>query len=353
MQIAIDKSCLNNLDKLKNFKDCEITYVFDKEPLQDLLKLGLHCVHIDNIKQTNINLTNYRIKAIKTLKIENITEEDIPKQKDYKFCIIIPNYNNDHGDIYGKTFLEECIESVLDQTHENYELIIVDDMSKDSSIRTIQYYANNEKRIHFIQNSYKRYNGGSRNVGIEYALKNIEFDYFIFMDSDDWLKDENVLQNINDNLWDCEMLLTGTEILFQNGTVHKKVNTFDTFEDLFLSTDKCWCTAWARVIRRDKIVYFPEGTTMEDRTWCYEQTDNIDINNVRVLEDMCYVWNRKNVTNSVCLVRDDIWKASAWKHIGQQLILIPKLKHKEMIPILQDRIQTCINKINNGIYDQY
>lgn len=92
---------------------------------------------------------------------------------------------------------------------------------------------------------------------------------------------------------------------------------------------------------------------MEDRTWCYEQTDNIDIRNVRVLKDMCYVWNRQNVTNSVCLVRDEVWTASAWKHIGQQLMLIPKLKHKEMIPILKERIQKCKDKINIGVYDQY
>lgn len=353
MKIGIDKTCLNNIDKLKKFKDCQIIYIFDKEPLSKLLETGLYCVHISQIKQIDINLTNYTLQAIKTLKIENIKETDIPKKKDYKFAIIIPNYNNDHGDIQGKTFLQTCIESVLNQTYKNFELIIVDDMSVDNSVETVDNYVEKDKRIHQIKNNYKRYNGGSRNVGIEYALKNIEFDYFAFLDSDDWFKNENVLQNINDSLWDCEMLLTGTEILFQDGTTHKKVNTFDTFEDLFLSTDKCWCTAWARVIRKDKIVYFPEGTTMEDRTWCYEQTDNININNVRVLEDMCYIWNRKNVTNSVCLVRGDVWKASAWKHIGQQLMLIPKLKHKEMIPILQDRIQACINKINNGIYDQY
>lgn len=357
MKIGIDKTCLNNIDKLKKFKNCQIIYIFDTESLSELLRTNLYCVHISQIKQIDINLTSYTLKAIKTLKIENISEEDIPKKKDYKFCIIIPSYNNDHGNIEGKTFLQKCVESVLNQTYEDYTLVIVDDMSTDKSVETVENCVDNfegkDRITYLIRNSYKRYNGGNRNVGIEYALKNIEFDYFVFMDSDDWLKNENVLQNINDNLWDCEMLLTGTEILFQDGTVHKKVNTFDTFEDLFLSTDKCWCTAWARVIRKDKIVYFPEGTTMEDRTWCYEQTDNIDINNVRVLEDMCYVWNRKNVTNSVCLVRDDIWKASAWKHIGQQLMLIPKLKHKEMIPILKDRIQVCINKANSGIYDQY
>ena len=92
---------------------------------------------------------------------------------------------------------------------------------------------------------------------------------------------------------------------------------------------------------------------MEDRTWSYKQADNIELENVRNMQEVCYVWNRLNTTNSVSLVRDEKWQASAYKHIGQQIMLLQELKHKEMIPILQDRIRTCINKENNGIYEQY
>lgn len=352
MQVAIDKTCLKDLDKIKKY---DLIYVFDDdEKLEDLLKLNLHCIHKSKISNVEVNLSKYKLNAIKIAQIENIKEIKLPQKKDYKFCIIIPNYNNDHGDIEGDTFLQKCIESVLNQTYKNFEVIIVDDMSTDTSVETIEKYCNRyEGKITLIQNIRKRYNGGSRNVAIEMAMQFREFDYFCFLDSDDWFKDNEVLQKINDNLWDCELMLTGTEILFANGTTKQKVNDFDTFEDLFLSTDKCWCTAWCRVIRKDKIVYFPESTLMEDRTWCYEQTDNINLENVRVLREMCYVWNRKNTTNSVCLTRGDIWNASAWKHIGQQLMLLPNLKHKEMQPVLQNRIIECINKINRGVFDQY
>ena len=258
MQIAIDKNCLNHLDKLKVFKNCEIIYIFDKEPLEDLLKLGLHCVHNSYITNTDINLTNYTIQAIKTLKIENISNKDIPQKKDYKFCVIIPNYNNDHGNIEGKTFLQKCIESVLNQKYKNFELIVVDDMSSDTSVETVENYVEKDKRVHLIRNNRKRYNGGSRNVGIEYAMNNLDFDYFAMLDSDDFFVDDNVLQKINDNLWDCELMLLGCEMIFPDGTTQIKINEYNNYKDFFICDNKTWCTSWSRVIRKDKIVYFPE-----------------------------------------------------------------------------------------------
>ena len=92
---------------------------------------------------------------------------------------------------------------------------------------------------------------------------------------------------------------------------------------------------------------------MEDRVWSYRQADNVDLDKVKNLKKVLYTWNRLNTSNSVSLVRNGIWDASAWCHIGHQLQLIENLKHKEMIPIIQQRIKTCINKINSGTYQQY
>jgi len=132
-----------------------------------------------------------------------------------------------------------------------------------------------------------------------------------------------------------------------------KFHEYNNYIDFFLSDNKVWCTAWARVIRKDKIVYFCEDTLMEDRVWSYRQADNVDLENVVNLKEVCYVWNRTNTTNSVSLVRNYYWDASAWCHIGHQLQLIGQLKHKEMIPILEKRVKECIKKVNNNIYQQY
>ena len=178
MKVAIDKNTNIKLDDKR-----EYIYVFKDEPLEELLKLNMHCIKYDEIDYVDINLTDYDIDCIKKTKPSYKDWDKIPKAKDYKFAIIVPNCNNDHGEYKGKTYFQNCIESILNQSYKNFKLIIVDDMSNDTSIETIKSYK--DDRIILIQNKHKRYNGGSRNVGIEYALENLDFDYFCFLDSDD------------------------------------------------------------------------------------------------------------------------------------------------------------------------
>lgn len=346
MKVAIDKNTNLKLDNKH-----EYIYVFKDEPLDDLLKLNMHCINYKELEYIDINLTDYDIDCIKKTKPSEKDWDKIPKAKDYKFAIIVPNYNNDHGEYKGKTYLQNCIESILNQTYKNFKLIIVDDCSNDTSVKTIKTYK--DDRIILIQNKRKRYNGGSRNVGIEFALDNLDFDYFAFLDSDDWWKHNKVLELINSRLYDREMMLIGMELIDKDGVFMKKYHEYNNYEDFFLSDNKVWCTAWARVIRKDKIVFFEESTLMEDRVWSYRQADNIDLDKVVNLKQALYVWNRMNTTNSVSLVRNRIWDASAYCHIGHQLMLLETLKHKEMIPILKRRIERCKDLVNENKYLQY
>jgi hypothetical protein len=149
------------------------------------------------------------------------------------------------------------------------------------------------------------------------------------------------------------MALIGLELIDNTGVFMTKFHEYKSYQDFFLSDNKVWCTAWARVIRKDKIVYFCESTLMEDRVWTYRLADNLNFENVGTINKVCYCWNRMNTTNSVSIVRNDYWNASAYCHIGHQLQLLSQLKHKEMIPILQKRIDKCIEKVNSNIYQQY
>ena len=353
MKVAIDK---NIIDKIKDFNEFEYIYIFDNEPLKNLLKLNLHCIRKDYIGEVDINLTKYNINCIKKANINDKNWSKLPKIKNNKFAIIVPNYNNDHGEYNGKTFLRNCIESVLNQTYKNYYLIIVDDMSTDSSVETIQKYRNKEKyidKIHLLQNKRKRYNGGSRNVGIEYALENLDIDYFCFLDSDDWWIHNEVLEHINKKIYNNEMMVLGCQILHANGQTVNQYNRFDNYQDIYFCINKVWCTAWSKVIRKDKIVYFCEDTLMEDRVWTYKQADNLNFEKIININEICYVWNRLNTDNSVSQVRGGFWDASAWCHIGHQLQFMENMKHKEFKNILKERIRSCIEKVNTGTYQQY
>ena len=351
MKIAIDKNSINAIKDNNN----EYIYLFDDEDLQTLLDTKLHCLNYKHCNFVDINLTDYDIDCIKKAKITDEDYDVLPEKIDYKFAIIVPNCNNDHGDYNGKTFLQNCIESILNQTYKNFKLIIVDDCSTDTSVNTILKYMSEDKRVHLEENERKRYNGGSRNVGIDYALEYFgKFDYFAFLDSDDWWKDNKVLETINIRLYGHDMALIGMELIDKNGVFMTKFHEYKNYKDFFLSDNKVWCTAWARIIKKNKIVYFCEDTLMEDRVWSYRQADQIDdLDKVVNIKEVCYVWNRTNTTNSVSIVRNSYWDASAWCHIGHQLQLLSQLKHKEMIPILKERIEICKQKVNRGTYQQY
>ena len=90
--------------------------------------------------------------------------------------IVMPCYN-------GEQFIQETIDSVISQTYKNWELLVVDDGSKDNSYSLIKEYANRDSRIHLIQQK----NAGSaaaRNNGIRHSSGQ----YLALLDSDDiWL----------------------------------------------------------------------------------------------------------------------------------------------------------------------
>ena len=162
-----------------------------------------------------------------------------------------------------------------------------------------------------------------------------------------------MLETINNELYNHELMLIGLECIDKNGVFLTKMHEYNDYKDFFLSDNKVWCTAWARIIRKDKIVYFCEDTLMEDRVWSYRQADNVDFYKIKNLKKVCYVWNRTNTSNSVSLVRNNYWNASSYCHIGHQIQLLGELKHKEMFTLLNERIEKCKIKVRNNKYEQY
>ncbi len=90
-----------------------------------------------------------------------------------KVSVIIPIYNSEK-------YLEDCLNSVVNQTYKNLEIICVDDYSKDKSISIIKKYK--DKRIKIIKMKKNSGAGTCRNTGIDAATG----DYICFLDSDDY-----------------------------------------------------------------------------------------------------------------------------------------------------------------------
>lgn len=105
--------------------------------------------------------------------------------------VIIPVYNVEK-------YLSTCLNSVINQTYTNLEIICVEDCSTDKSREILENYAKKDPRIKVIYNKENSKLGPTRNVG----FFNATGDYIHFLDSDDWLEHdayEQLVQIINTN----------------------------------------------------------------------------------------------------------------------------------------------------------
>lgn len=96
-----------------------------------------------------------------------------------KISVIVPVYNVER-------YLSRCIDSILIQTFQEFELILVDDGSPDNCGAICDEYAGKDSRIHVIHQK----NGGlsaARNAGIDWVFANSDSDWISFIDSDDWV----------------------------------------------------------------------------------------------------------------------------------------------------------------------
>lgn len=116
-----------------------------------------------------------------------------------KISVIIPVYNVEE-------YLNTCITSVVGQTYSKFEIILIDDGSKDNSSAICKMWAEKDSRIRFVHQENKGL-GRTRNRGIDIAGG----DYVLFLDSDDWLVDdciEKVVKYIDEK--DTDILLYNT-----------------------------------------------------------------------------------------------------------------------------------------------
>ena len=110
----------------------------------------------------------------------------------YKFSIIIPVYNTEK-------YLEKCLDSIINQSYQNMEIIVVNDGSTDNSKDILFTYQNKYPKL---INVYEKINGGlsdARNYGVSKASG----DYLLFVDSDDYIESDlllNISKNIKDDV---------------------------------------------------------------------------------------------------------------------------------------------------------
>lgn len=184
-----------------------------------------------------------------------------------KFSVVIPVYKVEE-------YLDQCVQSVVEQTYRRLEILLVDDGSPDRCGAMCDDWAKKDDRIRVIHQE----NGGlsdARNTGIRHAGG----DYVLFLDSDDWWEQNTVLETLAKQLEKTPVdVLTynyrkSVDGVPQPAYFDEQIPSHDTPVDIAAMVQKdLWvCSSWNKAVRFSLFeqgdLFFRKGITSEDMDW--------------------------------------------------------------------------------------
>ena len=173
-------------------------------------------------------------------------------------------------------YLDRCVQSIVDQTYQNLEIILVDDGSPDNCPAMCDAWAEKDSRIRVIHKE----NGGlsdARNAGMAIAAG----DYIAFVDSDDWI-DAQMYQYLYEAIaaTDSDIAACGAKRVWPDGRPKKElrsVNNYcilepDSIMEAFITSNGLIQTVWNKLYKRNVIknILFPVGLIHEDEFWTWQ-----------------------------------------------------------------------------------
>lgn len=188
--------------------------------------------------------------------------------------IILPVY-------HVEDYIEQCLDSLINQTYRDIEIICINDCTMDNSITIVKEYQKKDKRIRLINHDTNKGLGGARNTGIKEARG----EYILFVDSDDYI-DTSMIEELHTAVTAsksdaavCGIMLAND--VTQSYTAHTAFH-YDSLaaEKIYhIETDKIILTdmwpsvcnkLWKRSIISDNNILFKERILYEDHTFFYE-----------------------------------------------------------------------------------
>ena len=266
---------------------------------------------------------------------ENPTQKQQEKIENPLFSLIVPIYNVER-------YLEQCIESVLAQDYQNYELILVDDGSPDNSIDICTKYAKQYSNIVFIH----KINGGlsdARNVGIKLARG----EYLMFLDSDDYWEGTSILSDLQkiivennpDVIFNYMSSVYPDKIINHYMNREKLVGSFrEDFKGLYQEGIYLGFT-WTKIVKREVILknqlFFIKERYFEDIPWSFSLTKYIGT--YAIYQNCFYMYRRerKGAISSAVTKKNQV---SLFKNLSEIFQQISEIQKKNLLQGLESYV---------------
>ena len=223
--------------------------------------------------------------------------------------VIVPIYNVEK-------YLPECIDSIINQTYKNIEILLINDGLTDNCDKICDEYSKKDERIKVIHKE----NGGlsdARNCGIDIA----NGEYIAFVDSDDYLSEQfieklyiSIIEN-NTKLSQCNFVkVTNNYVEIEKRGYNEKIKTksgYEMIKDLYTNHWEnivAWNKLYAKELFND--LRYPYGKIHEDEFITYQVLYKLD--NVAIVEEYLYKYrqNENSITGEKFkLQRLDVLKA--------------------------------------------
>lgn len=260
-----------------------------------------------------------------------------------KISVIISVYNTEN-------YLKNCIDSIINQTYKNLEIILIDDGSTDNSGKICDEYEKSDKRIKVV---HKKNDGVSsaRNLGIKISTGK----FIMFVDSDDYI-DLNMIEVMSENVKDNNIVKSSYKTI-ENEKIKKiaKLNeVYDNSQDYIdeMLLGKIGCHCWGYLIKKDDTKFDEKTSFMEDTLFIVNYILKND-SKIKTIDTVFYNHNinKGGITSSPKDIEKKIHEYFySIEKIEENLSLNKELNHKLKTDILIKKvylIESEVAKIDN------
>lgn len=260
-----------------------------------------------------------------------------------KISIVIPVYNK-------APYLEKCLESVVNQTYKNLEIIIINDGSTDHSLEICEKYAKEDDRINLISQENKGASA-ARNKGIETA----KGEWIYFLDADDYLE-LNLFQTIIDKIKqypDTDIIHFGIRARNVDNKIlrEKCPSNFEyltSLKDFYTCLELrpvscCLYLIKREIIQYNNVLFDVEQKTGEDKIYIYEVF--MRSNNFMILDNIFY----NQILSPNSLTRAKISKKNVLSNLKSQNKIIKITKNLNKLKPMESEINRGLRSFYGGL----